>query len=82
MAEKPIVKLNLAGLNALMTSSAVQSIVDERGRRIAAAAGPDFEYVQRPHRWTARGFVQPANAAGARDEAKNKSLTRAIDAGR
>lgn len=79
---KPKVKLNLRGINALMRSEPVQSVVDERGRRIAAAAGANFEYVARPHRWVARGFVQPANFEGAREEARTKRLTRALDAGR
>jgi len=79
---KPKVTLNLKGINALMSSDAVQSIVDERGRRIAAAAGPDFEYVPRRHRWTARGYVQPANLEGAKQEARDKRLTGALDAAR
>lgn len=82
MAEKPTVKLKLAGLNQVMRLPDVQRLLDERGRRAAAAAGPNFEYVASPHRWTARGFVQPANAEGAREEAKDKKLTRAIDAAR
>jgi len=79
---KPKVTLNLPALNVLMSSDPVQSFVDQRGRRISAAAGPDFEYVARRHRWVARGYVQPANADGARQEARDKRLTRALDAGR
>ncbi|MCC2031828.1 hypothetical protein [Microbacterium allomyrinae] len=72
------VKVNLRGLNQLMRSEPVQAIVDAEGRRIAAAAGPDFEYKPLPHRWMARGFVQPANARGAREQARNAVLERAI----
>lgn len=73
-----MVKLNLRGINRLMTSDSVQGEVDRVGRGIAARAGSDFEYRSRRHRWTARGFVSAANAAGARAEARDKVLTRAV----
>ena len=76
------VRLNLRGMNALMTSEPVQRDLDARGRRMAEAAGPEFEYVARPHPRTARGYVQPRSAKGARQEALEKRLTRSIDAGR
>lgn len=76
------VRLNLRGLNALMRSAPVQALVDERAKRIAAAAGPDFEVVSSPHKYTARAFVQPANGTGARQEARDKVLTRSLDAAR
>jgi hypothetical protein len=71
-------QLRLAGLNLLMKSDAVQRRVDAEGRRIAAAAGENFEYVASPHKWMARGFVQPKNARGRRQEAIEKRLTRAV----
>lgn len=77
-----VVRLNLRGLNELMTSAAVQADLDARGRRMAAAAGEEFEYVSRPHHRTARGYVQPRSAKGARQEAREKRLLRSIDAGR
>lgn len=82
MPEPIKVRLNLRGLNTVMTSAPLQKDVDERGRRMAAAAGPEFEYVARPHSRTARGFVQPKSARGARQEALEKRLTRSLDAGR
>lgn len=72
------VKLNLAGLNQLMRSDAVQAIVDAEGRRVAAAAGSNFEYVARPHRYVARGYVQAKNARGMREQARNAVLERAL----
>ncbi|MDF2578439.1 MAG: hypothetical protein K0S49_18 [Microbacterium sp.] len=72
------VKLNLRGLNQIMRSEPVQAIVNAEGRRLAAAAGADFEYVPSPHRWIARGYVQPANARGAREQARNAALERAL----
>lgn len=72
------VKLNLAALNQLMTSTPAQRIVDQQGERLARAAGTNFRYRSSPHRWTARGYVEPANARGRRQEALEKRLSRAI----
>lgn len=76
------VGLNLPGLNRLMTGPEAQSAVDRRGEAIARAAGENFEYVHsaRNHPWVARGYVQPKNAAGRREEAQSKRLTRAVKA--
>jgi hypothetical protein len=78
---KPIVKLNIRGINQLMSSGPVQSLVEERARRIAEAAGEGFEAVGDPHPWTARAYVRTATAAGRKREAEEKVLTRALDAG-
>lgn len=71
-------KLNIRGINQIMASQPVQRVVDDEGNAMQARAGDDFEYVPSGHRWTARGFVQPANLEGAKDEARDKKLTRAI----
>lgn len=76
------VKLNLRGINQLMTSQPVVAMVSERSARIARAAGANFERIVRPHRYTARAFVRASNAAGAAEEARSKVLTRALDAAR
>lgn len=78
MAKISGLRLNLRGLNRVMASDSAQRIVDAQGEAMARRAGPNFEYVQRRHRWTARGFVQPANAEGAKEEARSKRLTRAL----
>lgn len=72
------VKLNLRGLNELMRSSAVQARVDRLGRQMAERAGEGFEYVARPHPWTARGYVQVADGDGARRQARDAVLERVI----
>jgi hypothetical protein len=79
---KAEVKLNLRGLNALMKSEGVQRDLDARGQRMAKLAGENFEYVPSPGRYTARGYVQPIGVEGKREEARDKKLTRSIDAGR
>jgi len=78
MAQNIPVQVNLPGLNALMRSAEAQRVVDDVGRRMASAAGPDFEYVPAPHKWTARGYVQPGNARAVREQAKNAALERAL----
>lgn len=77
------VGLNLRGLNKLMTSAGVQKIVDDNGESMSNRAGPNFEYVhaKKQHPWVARGYVQPKNDAGRREEATSKRLTRAVKAG-
>lgn len=78
MSSIGVVKLNLREINRIMSSEAAQRVVDEEGRAMSRRAGGDFEYVASPHKWTARGFVQPANFDGAKQEARDKRLTRAI----
>lgn len=75
------VKLKLSGLNKLMRSAPVQAEVDRVGRRIARNAGEGFAYsTPRPHRWTARGFVQTDSVEGARRQAEDAVLERAMSA--
>lgn len=72
------VRLKLKGINELMTSRPVTALVVREARRMAAEAGPNFEADIVPHRWTARAYVRPANAAGAREQADNAVLERVI----
>lgn len=76
------VQLKLRGVNAVMRGPGATAEVIRRATRIKNAAGPDFEVVARPHRWVARAFVQPANTEGAVQEARDKRLTRSLDAAR
>jgi hypothetical protein len=76
------VTLKLRGINAVMTSPGVVAEVTARAQRIKKAAGDHFEVAVRPHRYTARAFVRSADFQGAHEEARDKRLTRAIDAGR
>lgn len=76
------VKLKIKGINAVMKSAPVQSEVDRRAKRIADEAGDGFEYVARPHKWTARAFVQTNSRAGDLRQAKDNVLERSLDAGR
>lgn len=82
MANKVNVRLKLKGLNALMTSPPVVSEVVRRAQKIRDAAGDDFEMNVVPHRYTARAYVRAANFEGAKREARDKVLTRALNAAR
>lgn len=79
MANVTGLQLNLRGINRIMASDTMQALVDERGRAMAARAGSNFEYVPRRHKWTARGYVQNANIEGAKEEARDKRLTKVLD---
>ncbi|QAB17488.1 hypothetical protein Leucomu_05730 [Leucobacter muris] len=73
------VKLKLTGLNKLMRSAPVQAEVNRRAARIAAAAGKKYRLVVRPHRYTARAYVEPVEGAKITD-ADHARLLRALDA--
>lgn len=76
------VKLSMRGIRELLKSNAVQSDIAARAARVARAAGEGFESVVKPGRYTSRAFVQTANQTGAKREAEDKALTRALDAAR
>ncbi len=76
------VKLKIRGVNQVMTSRGATEEVASRAQRMARAAGPNFEAVVKPHKYTARAYVRNRNREGAEQEARDKTLTRAIDAGR
>lgn len=76
------VKLNLPGLNKIMTSAPVQAEVARRAKRMADVAGEGFEAVVNPHKYTARAFVRTADAKGRKRQAEDAVLERSLDAGR
>lgn len=79
---KAKVRLKIRGVNQVMASRGAVNDIAARAQRIARAAGPNFEAVVKPHKWVARAYVRPKNAEGRAEEAREKKLTRAIDAGR
>jgi hypothetical protein len=76
------VEVNDAGIRALLKSPEVQAMLKAKADRIAAAAGPGMEATSWTGRTRARASVITATAKARRAEATNRSLTRAIDAGR
>lgn len=72
------VKLNLLGINKIMTSRGVSDVVRREAKKRADSAGPGFEAVIAPHRWTARAYIRTADAEGARRQANEKVLERVV----
>lgn len=76
------VKINKKGLDDLLKSSGVQDDLEKRVKRIADAAGEGFEAEVTVGQHRARGAVWTATNRAKRGEAKDRRLTRALDAGR
>lgn len=85
------VKWSRSGYSALMNSSEVQRDLDRRAERIKNAAtaqlSPDnfrkepFKVVKFKGKLASGRVIRPSNVHGARAQAKNKVLTKAISAG-
>jgi hypothetical protein len=82
MAEKIRIEVNSAGIQAVLKSAEVQEMLNARAARIAAAAGAGMEVSSRVGKTRARASVITATRAARLAEATDRSLTRAIDAGR
>lgn len=76
------IKLNSKGMRSLLRSQAVLGDLERRGARIAAAAGPGHVVEGSIGRNRARAAVITATMEARAGEAKRRTLTRAIDAGR
>jgi hypothetical protein len=76
------VKLNSRGMRALLRSPEMLADLERRAARIATAAGPGHEVEGSIGRNRARAAVITATAEARIAEAKRRTLTRAIDAGR
>lgn len=82
MAGNMRIKINRAGVVALLTSPEVTADLRRRGNAIAAAAGDGVEVQTTRNRDRAVVFVRTATFEAKKAEATDRSLTRAIDAGR
>jgi hypothetical protein len=76
------VKLNNAGVRALLTSPEVVADLKRRAEAIAAAAGPGMEVDEAIGPKRARVSVRTATFEAIIAESKDRDLTSAIDAGR
>jgi hypothetical protein len=76
------VKLKIKGVREVLKSAPVQSEIARRAQRIAAAAGEGFESVVKPHKYTARAFVQTVGLEGAKRQYEEAMLESSMDAGR
>ena len=73
-----VFKLNLKGLNELMKSAAMQSVLNTAASRIAGKAGEGYEIEQaHPISFVAIASVRTGDAASRRDNNKNNTLLKA-----
>lgn len=83
MATKGLrIKMNRKAIIALLSSQEVEADLTARGGRIAGAAGEGVEATTTRNRDRVVVFVRTQTIEAKRAEAENRSLTRAIDAGR
>lgn len=80
-------ELKLPGLNQLMKSPEMQSILTEKGQAVASRAQsmcPKGEYSVRtyPINWIAVCNISAENAEAVRDGYKNNTLLKALGGGR
>lgn len=71
-------ELNLAGLNELMKSTEMQSILDKYGSQVASRAGDDYGYRTHVADFVAICNVFPDSKEAARDNYKNNTLLKAL----
>lgn len=71
-----------AGIRALLRSEAIRADLARRAEAVAAAAGEGHITDSEIGRNRARAAVITATGKAMRNEAENRSLTRAIDAAR
>ena len=76
------IDMNSAGIQDLLKSSPVRALLKAKADRIAAAAGPGMVAYSRVGKTRARASVVTDSYKAKRAEAKDRALTKAIDAGR
>ena len=76
------IKLNSKAVRDLLRSSEMVADLDARARRIEQAAGPGHKSEAQAGRSRALASVWTVTRQAKEDEARSRSLTRAIDAGR
>ena len=82
MARKPKVKINSAGARAVLKSAGGQADLDARADRIAAVAGSGYKASTYPWRTRGRSSVITGTWSAMRDNSRNQTLLRAVNAGR
>lgn len=81
MADRIVFRL--AAFRAIRTAPRVRADLSRRARRVAAAAGRGYVGVDtETPRNRARSAVVTATAAAEKDNARNNTLLRSLDAGR
>lgn len=78
----PRIKLNPKGMRQLLRSPEMVQDLESRAARIAQAAGPGHAHAAKAGSRRALASVWTATREARESEARNRSLSRAIDAGR
>lgn len=82
MSDTVKIKINHDAVRQLLTGGDIETIMVGLGRKIASAAGEGVEVKSWVGRNRVRVTVRTATPEAMLDEAKNRSLTRAVGAGR
>lgn len=72
------IKLNLPGINAIMKSDGIQSVIKAAGDSVASSAGDDYAASINVGRWLAFCNVYPDSRKAATDNFKNNTLLKAL----
>lgn len=74
------VKLKMKGIRGVMLSNGVRAELARTAKQMAERAGEGFEYVVKPHKRTARAFVQTDadNPKGRERQAREHVLERLL----
>lgn len=75
-------KINRKGIIGVLTSAEVTRDLSSRGKKIADAAGEGVEVTTTRNRDRAVVFVRTETFEAKKAEAEDRTLTRALDAGR
>ena len=78
MADK--FKLNMPGLNELMKSAEMQSILHQAGEAVAGAAGEGFEHETHVAQWTALEHIFPTTFRSMKKAYDQNALVKALGA--
>lgn len=76
------IELNRATVRALLKGAEMQADLKSRAERIAAAAGEGFEAETKVGANRAHATIRTATWAARHAEARDRALTKALDAGR
>lgn len=71
-------QLNLAGLNELMKSAEMQSVLEDAGQRVASAPGGSYGSRVHTASFVSICNVFPADKKAAIDNSKNNTLLKAL----
>lgn len=73
-------ELNLPGLNELMKSPEMQSVLDEAGAQVARAAGSDYAASPKTGRYIGFSNVYPNSERAAHENYTENTLLKALSA--